>query len=225
MPTDSENPVGGSTTGSLSVPAALKSANEVHGTLAGALTTHNATFGSLLSTACLDDLCDLARTAPPGAFVEVGVYRGGSAIRLYEIAEQQNRTLYLFDTFAGHSIVDPEHDDPGIHHVGRFDDGPTVSVLRIRMPRAIFGVGSFPLTLGATGPIAFVHSDADLYWPTHAVCELLVPRMVSGGMLLFDDYGYDKIGCPGVREVVDAMFGPPAPEDIRPGSQRLVRIP
>ena len=62
---------------------------------------------SLLSPEQLEDLAQLARSAPAGAFVEVGVYRGGSARVLCDIAQEQGRTLYLFDTFAGHPIRRP----------------------------------------------------------------------------------------------------------------------
>ena len=181
---------------------------------------------SLLSPEQLEDLAQLARSAPAGAFVEVGVYRGGSARVLYDIAQEQGRTLYLFDTFAGHPIGGP-HDDAIVHPVGRFGD-PDIDVdaLQHAMPHAIIRIGVFPDTLAFLylPPIAFVHADADLYAPTLTVCKRLAPGMVDGGAILFDDYGYG--GCPGVQRAVDECFGPPQPDgsDRRPGGQRVVTI-
>ncbi len=67
-------------------------------------------------------------------------------------------------------------------------------------------VGEFPATLPHDlTNIAFVHSDADLYAPTRAVCTLMPPRMVNGGILYFDDFGY--LECPGVGTAIIETFG------------------
>ncbi len=65
---------------------------------------------SLLGAEQLAALATLARATPPGDFAEVGVYRGGSAQVLYEIAQEQNRTLHLFDTFTGTPFHNTELD-------------------------------------------------------------------------------------------------------------------
>jgi hypothetical protein len=187
---------------------------------------------SLISAGTLLDLAAVAGSTPSGCFVEVGVYRGGSAAFLYQVAEAQGRTLHLFDTFAGHTVIDPAHDNVACHYMGRFaENADSLADLRRAMPHAVFHVGTFPDTLGEDPPtptqgIAFVHADVDVYWPTRAICEILPARMVPGGVIWFDDYPYLE-GCPGVVEAVNEAFGPPPDEAglIRAGGHRIVRIP
>jgi len=160
---------------------------------------------TLLPPADIHMLAHLAKHAPPGAFCELGVYRGGSAGILYMIAEQQGRTLHLYDTFSGHPDNHDEADDTTCHPPGRYNDGIDPKYLQELMPNAIIHIGEFPHTLVDMAPLAFVHSDMDLYHPTLAVCKLLPPMMVPGGQLYFDDYGH--VGCEGVPKAVCEVFG------------------
>lgn len=168
-------------------------------------------------------LCALAAAAPPGDFVELGVYKGGSAAALYDVAERQGRRLWLFDTFAGHPAPDPGHDNALHHCKGKYGDAIKPAELQERLPKARIVVGRFPDALalvpgmGFGRRLAFVHSDLDLYAGTEAVCRLLPPLMPIGGMLYFDDYSWGE--CPGVREAVDNAFGK-AP--ALPNGKRLV---
>ena len=38
------------------------------------------------------------------------------------------------------------------------------------------------------GPVAFIHVDCDLYSSTKTILSLLAPRLVSGSVILFDEY-------------------------------------
>jgi O-methyltransferase len=174
---------------------------------------------TLLSLPDLQTLAHYAYNAPPGNFAEIGVYQGGSAAVLYEIAEQQGRTLHLYDTFTGHPDVHTGADDREQHPPGKFAEAIRPEVLQQLLPNAVIHVGVFPETLTDISPLAFVHSDADLYAPTLAVCRLLPPYMVVGGSLLFDDYSYPN--CPGERLAVDEVFGP---GQLLPTGKRLVTI-
>ena len=49
----------------------------------------------------VDDLLNTAAATPQGSFVEVGVYLGGTGWALAQLAEQQRRKIYLYDTFEG----------------------------------------------------------------------------------------------------------------------------
>lgn len=151
-------------------------------------------------------LTRLASCSPPGNVVELGVYQGGSAQALYQVCEQQHRTLYLYDTFSGHPEIDDALDVRTAHWPGRYHDAISPARLQALLPNAVIIQGEFPHSLRHDmGPIAFVHSDMDLYAPTAAVCRLLPPLMVEGGRLWFDDYG--RTECPGVtRAVDDALF-------------------
>ena len=42
----------------------------------------------------------------------------------------------------------------------------------------------------------FVHLDLDMYEPTYACLEYFYPRLVEGGVIVLDDYGFlDWPGC------------------------------
>ena len=47
----------------------------------------------------------------------------------------------------------------------------------------------------------FVHIDVDLYEPVHASIEYFYPRLVDGGIIVFDDYG--SLYWPGAKKAVD----------------------
>jgi len=47
----------------------------------------------------------------------------------------------------------------------------------------------------------FAHIDVDLYQPAKDSLEFFYPRMVSGGLIVFDDYGC--LAFPGVKKAVD----------------------
>lgn len=171
---------------------------------------------SLIRGDMLDRMRHLAAGTPPGALVEVGVYKGGSAEVLQLVAREQGRGLYLFDTFTGIPMQGP-HDR---HAVGDFAD-TSVEAVRALVPRAEIFVGLFPDTYPAhvadrIGPVAFVHADADQYESTIAIGRHLGPRMVPGGLMLFDDYCLE--GC---RMAILEMF--PAHEQLTDG-RALVRF-
>ena len=156
-----------------------------------------------------DDLAlmlSYAEQAPPGAFVEVGVYRGGSARELYEVAERQGRTLWLFDTFEGHPMP-CEYDAPQ-HPAGRYADCADPSDLRREMPNAHIVQCRFPGDLwwmAECGPVAFAHIDVDLYEGTRDAITYLAGWMATGGVMYFDDYGVPE--CPGASLAVRQQFG------------------
>lgn len=58
-------------------------------------------------------LLELASQAHEGCFVEVGVWKGGTASRLQEL-----RTLYAYDTFEGMPFAEEED----YHKEGDFND-------------------------------------------------------------------------------------------------------
>lgn len=132
-----------------------------------------------------------AATAPPGAFVEIGVYQGRSARRLDAVAQVQGRALYLYDTFCGMPYQGPLDGHP----VGDYADTSAEAIQEL-MPEAFVIAGVFPDSLVDMPPVAFVHADADQYESTAAICRVMPGLMVKGGMILFDDYGMgDCRGC------------------------------
>ncbi len=155
---------------------------------------------SLVGADVMLAMLGVAQGVPPGCFVEVGVYKGGSAWHLSWLAQMQHRELYLYDTFDGIPYCDP-HLDP--HKNGDFGDTNEFEV-RHRLPTANVVRGIFPDSAVAMPPIAFVHLDCDQYRSYRDSLEFLIPKVVKGGVIWLDDYGY----LPGATRAVDEFFVP-----------------
>jgi O-methyltransferase len=52
--------------------------------------------------------------------------------------------------------------------------------------------------------LAFAHVDVDIYQSVLDCCRFIMPRMLRGGFVVFDDYGFPS--CPGARQAVDGFF-------------------
>lgn len=138
-----------------------------------------------------------------GDFVECGVYEGDMSWVLTEMVDLNaiGRRLYLYDTFAGFSskysspadypdvpqffeFADADYRRPGIYEdvTKRFARKPYVSVIQ----------GTVPDILYSTAPaqIAFLHLDMNSPGPERAALEFLYDRISSGGIIVFDDYGW-----------------------------------
>lgn len=143
-------------------------------------------------------MTDRARKSPRGAFVEVGVFQGGTAAQLYDLAREQHRRLYLYDTFCGI----PCRDDIDNHHVGDFADCDE-GIVRGLFPDAVITAGFFPDSAVPMEPIAFVHLDCDQYRSYCESIDYLLPLMVPGGVMWFDD----APDMPGACKAVTERFG------------------
>lgn len=160
----------------------------------------------------------------PGAIAECGVWRGGSmmaaALTLIDVGEV-DRHLYLFDTFEGM----PE---PGAKDV-RSDNTPAADLLAttgrddvfwavgpLETVRAVMGSTQYPPELihyvvgrvedtvpqKAPERIALLRLDTDWYESTRHELLHMYDRLVPGGVLIIDDYGYWK----GAQQAVDEFF-------------------
>jgi O-methyltransferase len=148
---------------------------------------------SLIEEKKLQEMITMAGKAPLGGiFVEVGVYQGGSAVKLVELTNKRNTELWLFDTFSGmpESTVGLDY-----HRVGDFSDCSVASVSKL-IPDAKIHIGKFPDTWLPTMndvKISFAHVDVDQYESTRKCIEVLSPLMVDGGIMWFDDYEFDHL--------------------------------
>jgi len=151
-------------------------------------------------------LLQLARHASKldGMFAEIGVYRGGTAKLLANITDAAKRELHLFDTFAGM----PETDARDLHVAGDFADTSLADVQRFLKGHSSvqFHQGEFPATSGPVEDTRFslVHVDVDIASSVEACCRFFYPRLVPGGVMVFDDYGFTS--CPGAKAATDAFF-------------------
>jgi len=67
----------------------------------------------------------------------------------------------------------------------------------------------------------FAHIDVDLYQATMDSLEFIYERLVSGGVILFDDYGF--VMCAGARKAIDEfMAGKPEPVILIPTGQAFL---
>lgn len=157
---------------------------------------------SLVNPGQIDEMVKLASAVPSGCFVEVGVYKGGTAWHLAKVAREQGRAIHLFDTFDGIPFQD-EIDD---HEVGTFSDTALYEVMQI-IPDARFHVGIFPDTLpDDLQEIAFCHIDCDQYRSVRDCIDELMPRMVSGGIMMFDDWNHTRGATKAITEAFGSSF-------------------
>jgi O-methyltransferase len=139
-----------------------------------------------------------------GAVAEVGVCRGMFAAKLNQYFPE--RTLYLFDTFAGFDARDVAVEVArGRTRMPYRLPEATVEEVRSRLPhpeKAEFRVGWFPSSAAGCESETFslVNIDVGLYQPTHAALRWFYPRLAAGGYLLVTDY--NNAHCEGVREAV-----------------------
>jgi macrocin-O-methyltransferase TylF-like protien len=138
----------------------------------------------------------------PGDMAELGVYKGGSAKVLASMAP--HKTLHLFDTFQGI----PEDDFIlGGHKKGDF--AANIEAVRTYLSgyKTTFNVGRFPETtnnIPSTTRFSLVHLDADIYQSTVDGIKFFWPRLVPGGLLLFDDFRWKN--CPGVEKAIQELL-------------------
>ncbi len=143
-----------------------------------------------------------------GAAIEVGCWRGGSGA---VIAKRCVGTMvYLCDTFAG--VVKAGENDP--HYTDGDHNDCCQADVHIALKNAGVGEnnvrilsGIFPEETASSIPentvFKFCHIDVDTYQSAADAVRWVLPRMVPGGIMVFDDYGNE--GTSGVREFVDDL--------------------
>jgi O-methyltransferase len=137
-----------------------------------------------------------------GDVAEFGVYKGGTLKMLAGIFPEDN--IYAFDTFEGIPFSG-EFDNH--HKQGDFSDTDLDSVKAfVGSPNVIYHKGLFSefMRFDDERKYKFVHVDCDVYSSVIEACLYFTPRMVPGGVIIFDDYGFPT--CLGARKAVDSFF-------------------
>ncbi len=163
----------------------------------------------------------------PGAFVECGVWRGGS-VMMMALALQRfggvGRPLYCFDTFQGMPPPDEQdaRSDTGIAAAeilaaaDRSAERSVWAVASLETVRRNLASTGYPQDLitycegkvedtlpgSAPAEIALLRLDTDWYASTKHELVHLYPRLAPGGVLVIDDYGYWR----GARAATDEYF-------------------
>jgi O-methyltransferase len=143
----------------------------------------------------------------PGDIVECGVWNGGSsalmgAACLYE-EPPVDRLIWLFDSFQG--LPEPEERDGEKAQKGYFPGYCKGDQQKAREAFRNLGLsdntyriipGWFDETLhnAHVTEIALLHIDADWYDSVRTVLDAFYDKVVPGGIIVFDDYGYWE-GC------------------------------
>jgi O-methyltransferase len=159
--------------------------------------------------------------------VECGTWRGGMSAGLIEITGRTRR-YHFFDSFEGLPPV-REIDGEAARRWQEDTSAPTyynnctaseeefwATIRKTEIDPALVAVhkGFFEDTISKVdvGPIALLRLDGDWYGSTMCCLEELFPHVVSGGLILIDDYGtWD--GC--TRAVHEYLSKHRRPEEIR----------
>jgi hypothetical protein len=139
-----------------------------------------------------------------GHFAECGVYQGGTALLLARTLASASveKDLFLFDSFEGLPASSPADN---YYKGGEFSSTSAEAVASLLSPFKFAQVrkGWIPETFKGLEDqhFAFVHVDVDLYQPALDCCSFFWPRLVRGGILLFDEYGFPS--ARGEKDAVD----------------------
>lgn len=158
------------------------------------------------------NLYHLARSVShlDGDTVECGVAAGVMSYLIYTATNQNGRTHHIFDSFEGLSV--PSQDDYPTGHVpalkkGDFSVSQEVVERNLGNKKDIkFYKGWIPERFSeiTSRRFIFVHIDVDFYEPTIESLRFFYPRMVSGGIIMCDDYGY--LNTPGSQKAMDEFL-------------------
>jgi O-methyltransferase len=144
---------------------------------------------------------------PSGAFLELGVWRGGTGTLMARRARLLglDERVWLCDTFEG--VVKTGAADPS-YAGGEHADADQRDVRRLIAELGLDGVeilaGVFPEETAeqiADASFRLCHFDLDVYASTRDAFAWVWPRLVAGGIAVFDDYGFES--CAGVTRFVD----------------------
>jgi hypothetical protein len=164
------------------------------------------------------------RRFPDLDFVECGCWRGHSTVMLSTILRRNGfrGTLHVFDSFEGLSDYTDEDRSAFVttpkeeaRMKAWFKSDPThVAKLTKEFGFVRLYPGWIPSRFLDVSKrrFAFLSVDVDLYEPTKDSLSFFLPRLVDGGHMFFDDYGYTNF--PGARKAVDEIFAVTPPSQF-----------
>ncbi len=178
----------------------------------------------------LHSLCQAIKyvvdTGIEGAFVECGVWRGGSSFAAAQSLVafgDTKRELYLYDTYEGMSAPTDEDVNTQGHGAAQLLNTQSKSdptsiwcAAELDLVKQTMGQTEYPQsqvhyvvgkvedTIPGTIPekIAVLRLDTDWYESTKHELEHLFELVVPGGIIIFDDYGF----WAGAKKAVDEYF-------------------
>lgn len=143
-----------------------------------------------------------------GDVIELGTYKGGTTILIARFLNKTNskKTIYTFDTFEGFPYAETGTIEKVKISTGetknKMDMFKDTSFEKVKAKFAKFAVankiktfkGSFDDTLPLLKDekFSFALVDCDIYDSALVCLREIYPRMVKGGIMLFDDYNTEK---------------------------------
>lgn len=145
---------------------------------------------------------------PAGDILEVGTYKGGSALLLQRAIEhfEVPCSLIACDTFKGLVKASPVHDVWKSGEMVYSDEAAVRAVL----PKALILAGIFPNDTGhyiADRTFRLVHIDVDIYQSAKDIWDWVWPRLVPGGVIMFDDCEIPD--TPGITRLITELESTP----------------
>lgn len=147
-----------------------------------------------------------------GDILEVGVWRGSTSI-LMGLKLQglgSGKKVYACDTFEG--VVKAGSEEDNCYSGGEHKDTSLAFVDRLVHRNGLSNItllkGIFPEDTGhiiADKKFSICHIDVDAYESGRGVLEWVWPRLVTGGIVLFNDYGFPA--TKGITKLVNEYRG------------------
>ena len=133
------------------------------------------------------------------------MYKGASAYLMCKMYSNSSRQIHLFDSFEGLSA--PNEKDGYYWKTGSLSSTEecVIQTLREYTNYKIYK-GWIPEKFNEVidKNFCFVHIDVDLYTPTLESLKFFYDKLIKGGIILLDDYGFKT--CPGAKEAADVFF-------------------
>lgn len=140
-----------------------------------------------------------------GNIIEIGVWRGGTALLLAKAAP--NSLIYLCDTFRG--VVKAGKQDnvyKGGEHSDTHEDEVAALLNQNNSLNYKILKGIFPEDTSSQiqdQVFKLCHIDVDVYDSAKDIFEWIWPRLIKGGIVVFDDYGF--AACEGITKLVNEI--------------------
>jgi hypothetical protein len=160
----------------------------------------------------------VARAGIPGDVIECGCFLGGAVAFLYRALKHfgAERRFILFDTFEGPPL-DARDTVFGTEHRGhKLPDFE--SAVRRNLSDCEVDVSAFTFIRGRVEetlprftppPLSILRLDTDFYESTRDEFRYLYPSLVSGGVLIVDDYGLFRGSRRATDDYLDTLPTPP----------------
>jgi O-methyltransferase len=146
-----------------------------------------------------------------GSLLEVGVWRGGTGgliAKRVELSGKENK-VYLADTFEG--VVKTGEKDQYYKGGEHADTSQEIvnELLADKLQLTNFKIlkGIFPddtSHLVDNEEFCFCHIDVDVYNSAKDIVNWIWPKLIKGGIIVFDDYGF--ITCDGLTTFVNEEY-------------------